>query len=190
MKRLSPAKQQQLIGVLLAVLVLICGVYFFLISPQQKRNRDLAMQISKASDQLSQYQTAIKQLDAKAAEAADLKQQLTQAEEDIASGDLYEWTYEKIIRGFKPGYKVEIPTIGQPAQGDCELIAGLPYKQIRFSLVGTAYYHDLGKFIADFENKFPHCRVLNVTAEAPIAGGGGERLNFRMEIAALVKPIS
>jgi hypothetical protein len=84
---------------------------------------------------------------------------------------------------------VDIPTPGQPIQGDCDLFANFPYKQIHFSLIGTAYYHDLGKFIADFENKFPHCRVVNLAADATGTGpGGGEKLNFRMDIAALVKP--
>jgi hypothetical protein len=84
---------------------------------------------------------------------------------------------------------VDIPTIGQPAQTDCDLISNFPYKQIRFSLNGTAYYHDLGKFIADIENKLPHCRVLNLAAD-PVGSGaaGGERLNFRMDIVALIKP--
>ena len=55
----------------------------------------------------------------------------------------------------------------------------------------AAYYHDLGKFVSDLENKFPHCRVLNLSAD-PVAGGvsGGERLNFRMDMVALVKPNS
>jgi len=47
----------------------------------------------------------------------------------------------------------------------------------------------LGKFVADFENKYPHCRVVNLTADP--AGNGpnaGERLGFRMDIVALVKP--
>jgi hypothetical protein len=47
----------------------------------------------------------------------------------------------------------------------------------------------LGKFIADFENKFPHCRVVNLSADAPGSmSANGERLNFRMDIITLVKP--
>ena len=189
MKRLSPAKQQQLIGVLIATLAVIGGVYFFLISPQEKKNADLAFQIRRNTDQLALYQSTIKLADAKASEVKELKEELAQSEDDIASGDVYEWTYEKFMRGFKPAYKVEIPNLSQPTQGDCDLIGGFPYKQIRFSLVGTAYFHDLGKFVADFENKFPHCRVLNLSVDMPF-NPASERLSFHMEIAALVKPNS
>jgi len=188
MKRLPPAKRNQLIVVIVATLGLIGLVYFLLIRPENQKNRQLATTTSNEQFKLQQIRTAIKQMAATTANLADLTQQLNHAEEDVASGDLYAWTYDT-LRRFKSGYHVDIPTIGQPTRGDCDLIGGFPYQQIRFSLTGTAYYHDLGKFIADFENTFPHCRVLNL--EMDTTGNtavNGERLNFRMDIAALIKP--
>lgn len=188
MKRLPAAKRNQLIGVILATIGLICLVYFLLIQPQNQKNENLARKISEETLKLKQYKDAIQQMDATTAALADLGQQLSRAEDDVASGDLYAWTYDT-MRRFKAAYHVDIPTAGQPTVGDCDLINNFPYKQIRFSLIGTAYYHDLGKFVSDFENRFPHCRVLNFAVDATGAGpGGGEKLNFRMDIAALVKP--
>ena len=71
------------------------------------------------------------------------------------------------------------------------MLPQFPYKQIRVNINGTAYYHDLGKFIADFENTFPHIRIVNLTIE-PVntADPGNEKLSFRMDIVALVKPNS
>ena len=188
MKRLPPAKRNQLIVVLLATAGLIGLVYFLLISPQDQKNRDLGSSIAQESTRLQQIKTTIKQMDATASALADLNQQLNHAEEDVASGDLYAWTYDT-IRRFKAAYRVDIPTIGQPVPGECDLIGSFPYKQIRFSLTGMAYYHDLGKFVSDFENKFTHCRVLNLQAD-PAGNGsaGGEKLNFRIDVVALVKP--
>ena len=188
MKRLPPAKRNQLIGVIVTTAGLICLVYFLMIQPQNEKNKNLARKISEETLKLKQYKEAIKQMDATTAGLADLGQQLSRAEDDVASGDLYAWTYDT-LRRFKAAYHVDIPTIGQPSVGDCDLISNFPYKQLRISLVGTAYYHDLGKFVADFENKFPHCRVLNLVADSTGAGpSGGEKLNFRIDIAALVKP--
>lgn len=188
MKRLSPAKRNQLIVVILATIGLISLVYFLLINPQNGKNHALASSIGHETAQLQLYKTAIKQMEATKSALDDLTQQLNHAEEDVASGDLSAWTYDT-IRRFKAGYHVDIPSIGLPVQNDCDLIANFPYRQIRFSLTGTAYYHDLGKFVSDFENKFPHCRVLNLSAD-PAGNGpaGGERLNFRMDVVALVKP--
>ena len=74
-----------------------------------------------------------------------------------------------------------------------DLLPGYPYKQIKLSLIGTAYYHDLGKFIADFENAFPHMRLVNLEVE-PSPGTTGpesaERLGFRMDVVILVKTAS
>ena len=188
MKRLPAAKRNQLIVVILATLGLIGLVYFLLINPQNEKNRGLATSIGTETVRLQQIKTTIKQMEATASALADLTQQLNHAEEDVASGDLYAWTYD-VIRRFKASYHLEIANPGQPAQSECDLVGGFPYKQIRFSLTGTAYYHDLGKFVSDFENKFPHCRVLNLSIDP---GGnsttGGEHLNFRMDIVALVKP--
>jgi Tfp pilus assembly protein PilO len=190
MKRLSPAKRNQLIGVVLATIGLIALVYFLLISPQNEKNKALANTIGSEAIRSQKIKTEIKQMEASTAAVAEMTQQLNRAEEDVAAGDLYAWTYDT-IRRFKASYHVDIPTIGQPASSDCDLLGNFPYKQIRFSLNGTAYYHDLGKFVSDFENKFPHCRVLNLAAD-PVGNtpAAGEKLNFRMDIVALVKPNS
>jgi hypothetical protein len=188
MKRLPTAKRNQLIGVIVATLALIFAVYFLLISPQNAKNRDLAVKIGDETHKLQSYESAIKQMAVTKNDLDELTRQLGHAEEDVASGDLYAWTYDK-LRAFKAGYHVDIPSVGQPSQSDCDLISDFPYKQIKFSLSGTAYYHDLGKFISDFENKFTHCRVVNLTANPANEGpSGGEKLNFRMDVIALVKP--
>jgi hypothetical protein len=184
MKRLPLAKRNQLIGVVITTLGLICAVYFFLISPQGDSNRNLGMKINHETQNLQTYKSSITRMAETTSNLNELTLHLDQAEKDVAAGDLFEWTVQT-MRNFKGTYRVEIPTIGPPSVSDCDLIAGFPYREIRFTLAGWAYYHDLGKFIADFENKFPHCRVLGLSLDP---SGNGERLNFRMDIVALVKP--
>jgi len=190
MKRLPPAKRNQLIGVLVGTVGLICVVYFVLISAQKRNNFALAIKIRDANAQLEQYKAAGLQKTNTASELAALNQQLDVAETDVASGDLYAWTVDK-LRAFKAPYKdkLEIPIVGQPYQSECDLIGDFPYKQIRFTLTGTAFYHDLGRFITDFENKFIHCRVVNLgLSPATDSPNGGEKLSFRVDVVALVKP--
>lgn len=190
MKRLPPAKRNQLIGVIIATVGLICAVYFLLISPQQTKNAKLAQDIRDKTRQAEQYKAASKQMETSTNELEAATEKLNRAEDDVASGDLYAWAVE-MTRTFKLGHRVDIPTVGQPDSGDCNLIANFPYKQMSFSLNGTAYYHDLGKFVADFENKYPHCRIINLSADpADDSPGAGEKLNFKMVIVALVKPNS
>lgn len=190
MKRLPQAKRNQLIGVVAATIAAIALVYFFLISPQDQKNELLGGKIGSSTRFLQDIKKTNSQKNATAATLAELTQRLNHEEEDIASGDVFAWSYET-LRGFKTNYtRVEIPSIGQPAQSDCDLIGNFPYRQMRFSLAGTAFYHDLGKFVGDFENKFPHCRIVNLTAD-PVSNtgpAGNEKLSFKMDVIALVKP--
>ena len=189
MKRLSPAKRNQLIMVVIASAALIGVVYFLLISPQKIANTQLAGEIKAAKTRLDQDRAIIKQAESTASAMAESVSRLGRAEEDIATGDVYQWMYD-LIRRFKATHQVDIPNISQPLVGDVDVLADFPYKQAKVNLNGTAYFHDLGKFVADFENAFPHIRLVNLTVE-PAGGPPGsdqERLSFRMDVIALVRP--
>ena len=188
MKRLSPDKRNKLLLVILAALAVIGLVYFFLIGPQKEQNQKLAAETATELAKLQQIKTAIKQADATGDKVAEVTQRLGHAEEDTATGDLFAWTYDT-MRQFKTSRHIEITSIGQPLSSDVEMLPNFPYKQIKFQIIGTGYFHDLGKFVADLENKFPHMRVVTLTIDtASSSDAGNEKLSFRMEIAALVKP--
>jgi Tfp pilus assembly protein PilO len=188
MKRLPAAKRNQLIMVVLATIALVSGVYFLLISPQKNKIENIANSTRNEQDNLDRMKDIIRKGQDTASKLKDMSLQLNQAEEDLASGDVYEWTYET-LRQFKANYHVEIPNVGQPSVGDVDVLADFPYKQVKISLDGTAFYHDLGKFLADFENNFPHMRLVNLSIQpAGNPGGTAEKLTFRVDIVALVKP--
>jgi Tfp pilus assembly protein PilO len=186
MKQLSDTKRNQLLLTLLVSATLICMVYFFLILPQTDANKQLANEIKTAHDKLELFRTTIKQATATGENLKDVINKLNEAEQDVANGDVSAWTYDT-LRGFKSAYRsVDIPNMIQPSQSDVDLIYNFPYKQLKVTLNGIAFYHDLGKFISELENKFPHMRVLNLSIEP----AEGEHLIFHMDVAALVKPNS
>jgi hypothetical protein len=189
MKKISPAKKQQLVLTILGTLALVAMVYFFLIGPQNVQNHKLANEIKTKEAKLQDIKNLIKHADDTKVKASEIALQVNQTETDIASGDVFAWTYDT-IRRFKSGYQLEIPNIGQPVSSDVDLIPNFPYKQIKFTIGGTGYYHEIGKFIADLENKFPHMRVANLTVEPNTISEppGSEKLAFQMEIMALIKP--
>jgi len=188
MKRLTKEKRNQLIIVVLVTLAVLTLIGIALIRPQYAALARIAMDKKAADNKLLSIKQAITNTDTIANDVNEASYKLAHTEEDMASGDLYSWTYDT-IRRFKQPYKVEIPEIGHPTTGEMDLLPDFPYKQIRFTISGTAFYHDLGKFIADFENSFPHARVVHLVVEPGSSGdGNGEKLSFRMEIIALVKP--
>ena len=178
-------KRRHLAFVLIGVVVALGAVWFFVIRPQDDTLHKILAKERAAENQLQTMKTTGKESDAVAAGLAGVSNALAQAQSDMASGDIYAWMYNT-IRRFKAAYKVEIPQIGQPALSDVDLLPDFPYRQLKATVSGTAYYQDFGKFIADLENQFPHLRVANLTLEP--ADKNDEKLAFRMDIIALIKP--
>ena len=109
----------------------------------------------------------------------------------MASGDLYSWVILTMNK-FRAGHRVEIPQFSREQIRDVDLIPGFPYKSATFTVRGTAYYHDLGKFVADFENTYPYIRLVNLELD-PVAASASsgakavanpedqEKISFKME---------
>ena len=188
MKRLSRKKRNQLITVILVTLAILALIGFGLIWPQYDSLSAIAKARVADNKLFQSIKHAVTNSDAIANEWKETTYALAHTEEDMASGDPYSWTYDT-IRHFKQSYKVEIPEVGHPTIGESDLLPSFPYKQIQFAINGTVYYHDLGKFIADFENSFPHSRMVRLVVEpAASKDSNSEKLSFKMEIITLVKP--
>ena len=183
-------KRTQFILVILGTLVVLGLIGFMLIQPQYQNLSRIYKTVSNERDKLQKIKDTIKKAGDTSILLSNATVNLTAAEDDMATGDNYAWTFDS-IRRFKASYRVDIPTISQPALGEVDVLPQFPFKQIRVTVSGTAYYHDLGRFIADFENAFPHIRVVNIAIE-PVnpTEAGNEKLSFRMDIVALVKPNS
>jgi hypothetical protein len=184
MKRLSKEKRNQLIIVVIITAAVLALIFFGLIRSQYNSLSKIRNDKKAADERFQDIKKNIKNADAITSELTEVTNALLHAEEDMASGDVYSWTYDT-IRHFKQAYKVEIPDIGHPTIGNVDLLSSFPYKQIEFSINGTAYYHDLGKFIADFENNFPHSRMVRLLVTP--GGDASEKLSFRMDIITLMK---
>ena len=188
MNRLPKEKRDQLVLVGMGTLFLLILICYGLIRPQYASISGINTQIDKKRTDLQKMEETIKKGDTVSTQLADLTYTLSQAEGDLVSGDPAQWIYNT-IRNFKEHYKVDISVNSQLSMGEVDLLPHFPYKQLKVTVGGTAYYHDLGKFIADFENAFPHMRFANLTLE-PVGGTGdnSEKLTFRMDIIALANP--
>ena len=180
-------KRNQLFLALGGAVVLVAGLGFGLVRPQYAKLAIIKKQMADTQKHLESIRHLVQESDAESNQLKDVALILSNAEADMATGDNYAWTVDT-MRHFKANYKVDMPDIGQPAAGDEDLFPHFSYKQIRFSVHGTGYYHDIGKFIADLEDKFPHMRVVNLDMSP--AGSDSEKLAFSMEIVALVKSSS
>lgn len=198
-KKLSKEKRQHLVLVVLVTIGACVALGPFrieslgiggLISYQMRSLENSKKKTVDATKELKRIQDAVKHSSQTETQLTEARKSLSEAETDIASGDLYAWVVNT-LRQFKAGYRVDIPQILPiGATTDVNLIPAFPYKQAAVSVSGTAHYHDLGRFLADLENQYPHIRVVNLSLDlnpSPTTEDQ-ETIAFKMEIVTLVKP--
>lgn len=201
MTKLSKEKRTQLVGVALATLATVMGIWQMMIAAQKSSIRNTARKVSEQRGRLEMADRLIKALPEtqQALEAAQAK--LKAAEAQMASGDMYSWVIQTVSKFQGSHTNVVIPQISRETPCEAGIIPKFPYNAVQFALRGTAHYHEFGNFLADLENRFPYMRVQKVELEpagatsASAAPGAPttedvEKLAFRMEIVALVSPNS
>ena len=192
-KNLSKEKRDQLILVLITTVALVVGIYLGLVKMQR---RSLERIVRETAEQQTKVGNADRLVKSRAEFEKALEtnlEKLKTIEQDMASGDMYSWIIMTINR-FRADRKIDIPQFSREVTQEVNVLPKFPYKAALFNIRGTAHFHDLGKFIADFENTFPYIRIQNIDMEpagqtaASGAPGEPERIAFKMELVALINP--
>jgi Tfp pilus assembly protein PilO len=198
MKNLPKEKRDRLILVTLGTCACLAAVWYGLITNQRKSLDEIGKQIADQKMKVSSADRLVASApDVK--KKADLMQTKLQVIEDgMASGDMYSWIIQTMTK-FCAGRKVEIPQFSREVTADVGILPNFPYKAAIFTVRGSAYFHDLGKFISEFENAFPFIRLQNLEID-PVGGSAAslsapagntsdpEKLSFKMEIVTLINP--
>ncbi len=190
MKNLPKEKRNHLILVIMIVMMALSGLWFGLIAFQQQNLQRIGQNREAAARKLKLMEQSIKNASQIETDLGELSSKLAGLESGMVSGDLYSWAINT-IRQFKQPYKVEIPQFsGIDGPKEVSLLPGFPYKQATMTIGGTGFFHDFGRFVADFENQFPYARVLNLSLEpsTSLAGTEREKLSFKLDFVILVKP--
>ncbi len=188
MTRLSKEKRDRLILVYMVTGIALALIVFFLIRPAFASIKSIKSDTISKRQQLQKIEDAIGKQPATLAQLQNESATLAEAEKDMATGDPNGWIYDT-IRGFKSQYKMDISIASSTHTEDVDMLAKFPYRQLRVTVNGTAFYHDLGKFIANFENNYPHGRICNLLIHpANESGDNAEKLSFSMDIIELIKP--
>ena len=200
MAKLSKEKRDRLILVVLATIGVVAGLWFGVVKTRQQQLDESKSRLTAAIDNLDKARKRVKQAEKVEADLELATRKLKAIEEIMApSVDLYSWAL-LLLDNSRSGHEVNIIDVTRPVKGDVGMLPQFPYEAAIFSVRGTAYYHQFGKFLADFENRFPYFRVQNLILAAgsgleSVAGSdvtatrtGDEKLNFSMVVIALIKP--
>ena len=194
LKNLPKEKRDRLILIVIGTIAVVGGIWSGLISTMREGVESTTKQADEKKAKVVNAQRLVNS-------TSDLQKGLEEAtaklkvmEDGMASGDMYSWIILRVNR-FRQDRKVDIPQFSREVRADVGMFPKFPYKAAVFTIRGTAFYHDLGKFIADFENAFPHTYLQNLELE-PSSNSSAtansaahpELLTFKMEIVTLINP--
>ncbi len=192
MKNLPKQKRQHLILVGLVTVIVVAAIYYLVIKTQRRSFENLTNQIKEHKAKVSNADRLIASVPGIRKNLDVAKRDLSTIEEGMASGDMYSWVIQTVGR-FGAERHVDIPQFSREITAEVGMFPKFPYRAAIFNLRGHAYFHDLGQFLAEFENHFPYARVQNLEMEpsggsAANATPDAEKLSFRLEIVALINP--
>ena len=190
MKNLPKEKRDRLILVCLGTAVILAGLYYGVISLQQKSLQEMAKKLVEQEDKLGNAHRLAGNMTQIQHGLDTATSQLKAIEAKMPSGDMYSWII-LTVNTFKEKYQVDIPQFSRETPTEIGLYAKFPYRAAAFTLRGTAHFHNLGKFIADFENTFPYMRLQNLELEPASASNASaqddqEKLTFKVEVVTLI----
>jgi hypothetical protein len=191
MSKIPKDKRDKIILVGIGTLAAVAGIYFAIISSQLTAHADAKKRLSDAQQKLSRGQAALKSADVTQSQLKDRTVALKTCEEAMAlPNDMYSWFFQT-VNSFKSKYQIDIPQFSRETPAEVGIFPTFPYKAAVFTIRGTAYFHDVGRFMADFENTHPYIRVQGVELEPPsdaAAAATSEKLSFKMDLLTLVRP--
>ena len=192
-KNLPKEKRDRLLLIVIGTVAITVGLYLGLVKAQKRTLDRISKQTIEQNEKVGGAERLMKSRGEVEKSLETNLQKLKAIEQTMASGDMYSWVIATVNR-FRADRKIDIPQFSREVTTEVGMFPKFPYKAALFNIRGTAHFHDLGKFIADFENTFPYLRVQNVDLEpaAQSAATGTavepEKLSFKMEIVALINP--
>ena len=192
MNTLLKGKRGNLILAILVTGIAAVGIWNVLIRSQRSGLKVRSMLLAETKEKVQAAKRSLGLSEALKAGLGNSRRMLESMEFKMPSTDVYRWaarTFDSLQTNDVDVISLEAPRLGQP-----NTLPTVPYKAASFSISGTAYYHDFGKFLANLENNFPHLRLrrleLKATHFGETADDEQEKLGFKIEIVALVKESS
>jgi Tfp pilus assembly protein PilO len=192
MKNLPKDKRDKMILVAVASVMVLSVVWFMFISPQRSAMAERRSKLAAAEEALNKAKRLAGRGHEIEAEVDKLAAQLTALEQQMAQGDLYSWII-RTMTTFQGHHNVTMPNYNPPSVGPMDVFPDFPYETAAYAFRGYGHFHDIGKFIADLENRFPFASIRNLELDASgistaTSGDDAEKIGFQFDFVTLVKP--
>ena len=188
MNKLSKAQRDQLLGIAIGTVGLMAALWYYGVTALQSELAATRKKSAEMQQKLHDAETLMRRGDEISATLRSRSELLAGREAGLAPDrDAYAWLINTVNAFIQSRKGVNIDTYSQPEITDVGMIPKFPYRWATFHLKGTGYYHDFGRFFADFENAFPYFRIqgLNISANSGPAMEA-EKLSVTFDLVAPV----
>jgi Tfp pilus assembly protein PilO len=186
--KLSKTQRDQLIGIVLGTLALMAALWYFGVTAKQGQLAATRRKSAEMRQKLHDAEALMRREEEINGTLHSRSELLARREAGLAPDrDAYAWLINTVNAFIQSRKGVNIDTYSQPEVSDVGMIPKFPYRWATFHLKGTGYYHDFGRFFADFENAFPYFRIqgLNISANSG-PGMEAEKLSVTFDLVAPV----
>jgi len=188
----TPLQERNRKSVFLVVLltgVVAVAIWSGPIGLQRDRLKGKTALLNETQDKVKAARRSLSLAESFARDLAAGRRRLDRMEAAMPTGDVYRWAIRTFAR--LQTNSVQVINLAPPRLSSSIILPKVPHQIATFSVSGRAYYHDLGTFLANLENTFPHMRLrrleLATTHFGETDADEQEKLNFKMEIATLVR---
>ena len=189
MNKLSKEKQTQLAIVIIVTIAALASIWFLVITTEQKNLRAAEAKATEAKDKIDRAEKLLakkKEIDEERKRNLD---ELASIEDSMAPGDPYGWFIPLMTKFSEPYKNLSLVKVDRERVAPVDMLPKYPYQSASFRVMVTAFYVDFGRFLADFENKYPYFQIRGMEM-LPTASPteDHEKLDIRFEIVTLLKP--
>lgn len=188
----SPETRNRVIVLALGTMGVLALMWFLLIGTLQTRLGNQKEKVRLVQHQLANTRERIERAEKFDEEVARSSLVLSGFENQMAQGDQYRWVLGW-LRGFEARHKITVSSPPPPQEMELDVPPKVPYKAVKYSISGTARYHDFGAFLADVENSSPFIRFNSLSLAATASGveniASSDRLAFQLDFVTLLKPL-
>ena len=188
MNKLTKAQRDQLLAIAMATIMVMVALWYFGVTAMQAELVRTRQKSAEMQKKLHDAEVLMRREDEISGTLHSRSELLAKREAGLAPDrDSYAWLINTVNAFIQSRKGVNIDTYSQPEISDIGIIPRFPYRWATFHLKGTGYYHDFGRFFADFENAFPYFRIqgLIITANSG-AGMEAEKLSVTFDLVAPV----
>jgi hypothetical protein len=187
MNRLPKEKRDMIILIIFGTGVVLAGLWFGVINGQFKTLAAKRLKFEEAQKRVADAERLVKRADQIHEDLILVSNKLVSIEQEMASGDLFTWSLKTMESCITP-HHLKVVDSSRPVESRVGLFAQFPYRAIIFSVRTSAYYHQFGTFLKEFENRYPYMRIQNLILDPSGTGSDeAEMLTAKFEVMALVK---